>query len=358
LPNHEVPVYFTIQPGGASLLGLDLASAQGARLIYPNFSGSLAGTRIDFWNYDSRDKGWYIYGKGTVSTNGKQVIPDPGVVIYGFTGAMVALAGHEPTVNPTQGGCPEPRGGDPVDCFTGLFLEEHTDLEVGGIMPISLTRSYRPLDTASHAFGIGTNFSYDFFMVGDRFPYTYQDLILPDGGRIHFTRVSPGTGLNDAVYVHNQTPTRFQGARLEFAGGGPGIWKITLKNGTVYWFPESSGAVTPQGSAVVGIVDRNGNTLTLTRDANHNLTNIVAPNGHWIALTYDSSNRITQATDNSGRKVSYTYDTSGRLASVTNAAGAVTRYTYDASHRMLTVTDPRLNKKVTNLYDTNGRVIK
>ena len=45
---------------------------------------------MDFWNYDPSDKGWYIYGKGSVSANGKQVIPDPDVRVWEFTGAMIS----------------------------------------------------------------------------------------------------------------------------------------------------------------------------------------------------------------------------------------------------------------------------
>jgi hypothetical protein len=121
LPNTGVPVYFTIQPGGARLTGIDSRAFKGARLIYPNFSGAAAGTRIEFWNYDPGSKGWYIYGRGSVSTDGKQVLPDAGVVIYELTGAMVSVPTNAPSEGPPPDGC---RKGDPVDCFTGLFLHE------------------------------------------------------------------------------------------------------------------------------------------------------------------------------------------------------------------------------------------
>ena len=39
---------------------------QGARLIYPNDAHAPAGARYDFWNYDPDQKGWYIYGQGSV----------------------------------------------------------------------------------------------------------------------------------------------------------------------------------------------------------------------------------------------------------------------------------------------------
>jgi len=35
------------------------------------------GTRVDFWDYDADDKGWIVYGHGSVTKDGKQVVPDP-----------------------------------------------------------------------------------------------------------------------------------------------------------------------------------------------------------------------------------------------------------------------------------------
>jgi hypothetical protein len=75
LPNVPVPVYFTIQPGGAHLEDVGGNGAVGARLIYPNFSGGAPGARMDFWNYDSRERGWYVYGQGSVSKDGRQTVP-------------------------------------------------------------------------------------------------------------------------------------------------------------------------------------------------------------------------------------------------------------------------------------------
>jgi hypothetical protein len=52
----KVPVFASIQPGGAQII------PPRARLIYPNYNDEAPGTRIDFWNYDPQEKGWYIYG--------------------------------------------------------------------------------------------------------------------------------------------------------------------------------------------------------------------------------------------------------------------------------------------------------
>jgi RHS repeat-associated protein len=348
----DVPIYFTIQPGAAYVQVLNKTGPQGARLIYPNTYHSPVGSRFDFWNYDADVRGWYVYGQGTVAQNGVSIVPDPGVVIYEFTGAMVAVPGIFQPNGPAPGG--EIDGADPVDLGTGLFVVRKTDLVLPDVIPLAFTRTYRQGDSLSRPFGIGATHPYEEFIVGDRNPYTYIDLSLPDGGRVHYNRISSGTGWTDAVYQHTAAPTGFYGSIIAWNGNG---WNLTLKNGTVYTFPDSAGLTNPAKAALIGIKDRYGNQLTFTRDATTgNLTKITTPNNRWIALTYDTSNRITQAADNIGRTVGYTYDSGGRLSTVTDANGGVTTYTYDSFNQMLTIQDPRNIVYLTNQYDSNGRV--
>jgi RHS repeat-associated protein len=391
LPTSFVPVYFTIQPGGAHVQGIDPASARGARLIYPNYSHARPGARLSFWTYDPVDKGWYVYGNGRVSTDGRQVVPDPGVAIYEFTGAMVSDPDIAPPEGPPPGNCgrgggepfscdvgaqpPEPQAdapeavdvsmsdddgqdsggcaGDPVDCFTGLFVHKQTDLVVQDVLPIRLTRTYRTRDRVSRAFGVGATHPYHMFMVGDIWPYTYQELILPDGGRIRFNRVSAGTNFIDAVYEHTGTPTVFFGARLSYNSNR---WKLALRNGTIYWFVDAEGNTDPNFPGLLGVEDRYGNRLDFSYDADGHLSRISTVSGRYVELGYDAQGRIIQAADHTGRQVGYAYDDLGRLATVTNPAGGVERYTYDSSDRMLAVTDARGTVVLRNAFDDAGRV--
>jgi len=377
LPNVGVPVYFTIQPGGATLTSTNGQALQGARLIYPNFNGLAPGSRVDFWNYDARGKGWYVYGQGTISKDGKQAIPDADVKIYEFTGAMISLPSNAPSDGPPPGGCgsggaggggvggscdpnqpsrPSGCGGDPVDCATGLFLNSATDLAIADIMPIQISRTYRPRDAASRSFGIGTNLSYDMFLVGDTNPWTYQELILPDGGRIRYNRISPGTNYTDAVYEHKSSTTKYYGSTMR-RGAGSCYWDLSLKDGSHICFPESMNSTSARQAAAVSMSDRFGNTLTFTR-TNDNLTRITSPSGRTVDLQYDAANRITQATDNLNRTVKYEYDAQGHLIKVTDPLGNFEVFAYDAAHNMLTVQDKRGNLMVTNEYDGNNRVSK
>jgi YD repeat-containing protein len=306
----HVPVFFTIQPGGSRVI------PPRAQLIYPNFTNSLPGTRIDFWNYDPEGKGWYVYGQGTVLPNGLQIMPDPGVVLYEFSGSMVAT----PTIAPPEGPrpCnPASECGDPVDTGTGLFVYSKTDFVIPDTLPIEFTRTYRQGDSVARPFGIGFSHSYEMFIVGATWPYTFIDLILPDGGRVHYDRVSPGTSYSDAVYEHTGSPSAFFKSRIRWVGG----WELKLTNGTTYNFPDGENQVVPQKAALIGVRDRNGNQLTLIRNVDGDLTRIATPNGRSLDFTYDTSHHITKAKDNIGREILYAY-TSGRLTQVTELNGA------------------------------------
>jgi RHS repeat-associated protein len=375
LPQVPVPIYFTIQPGAAyfesrysSSTSGSSSSGVGAQLYYPNAHNAAAGTTFDFWNYDPDQKGWYVYGHGTVGPDKKQIIPDAGVKIYEFTGAMVGSTSLRPPVVPpavcnskNPGGgppClppPPTIGADPVDFSTGLFVYDKTDLVLEDVLPVSLTRTYRQADSVSRAFGIGTTHPFDIFLVGNTSAYSYAELVLPDGSVIRYNRTSSGTGYSTAVFIHTDTTSMFYGSVMAWNGAG---WTITLRNGTVYVFPDGFSASRPQQAALISIKDRHNNIIVFNRDGSGNLNRITTPNGRWINFTYDSNYRVTQAADNLGRTVSYTYDSSGRLSTVTDAKGGVTTYTYDTSNNMLTITDPRSITYLTNQYDSNNRVTK
>ena len=337
-PNTQVPVYFTVQPGGSTIV------PKGAYIVYPNYAHAAPGTRVDFWHYDPLDEGWFIYGEGTVTPDGTQVMPDPGTRLYEFSGAMISSAGNPPSTYPRPGNLEQ--SGDPVDLGTGLFVLSHTDLALPGLPALAITRTYRPGDSTSREFGIGTSFNYGLYLYATQ-NYQQADLILPDGGRVPYVRISAGTGYTDAVYEDTATPTAFYGSLLAWNGSG---WNLTLTDGTVYVFGENA--------PLQAIRDRSGNQVTLTRTGGQSgtITRISASDGRWIALSYDPSNRITSATDNTGRTVSYSYDSAGRLATVTDPNRGVTTYGYDASNELTTIQDARGITYLTTQYDANGRV--
>ncbi|MGY3149342.1 hypothetical protein ACVWYQ_006341 [Bradyrhizobium sp. USDA 3397] len=84
--NANIPTFFIIQPGAACLY--DAKGGIGtARLVFPNFDKELPKARATLWRYEPDGNGWAPYGQGTVSSDGRQVIPDAGVVLTDFSSA-------------------------------------------------------------------------------------------------------------------------------------------------------------------------------------------------------------------------------------------------------------------------------
>jgi RHS repeat-associated protein len=332
-----IPTYFTVQPGRAYL-------NRGARIIYPNWGHLPPGQRVDFWNYDPSDKGWYVYGKGSVSANGKQVIPDPDVRVWEFTGAMISGTG-EPPGGPLNGA--SKNAGDPVDLATGLFVYQHTDLDVpDSMMPVSLTRTYRPGDSNSYSFGVGTASSFDLHLWSDE-NYKTAYLALPDGGKVKLVRTSAGSGYAEAEYKTVETPGEWEGATMHW-DAAHSDWVLRRRDGTKFGF----GVYAP----LQWIEDRDGNRVTLAREGGIDgpITQIRTPHGHWIDLSYDGYNRITQAVDNSGQVVKYEYNSAGYLVKVTDPLGRVTRYAY-GPEGMTSVIDAGGHTLISNTY-IHGKV--
>lgn len=353
LPPTKVPVYFTVQPGGGVLF------PEGARIIYPNYTKEPPGTRTQFWNYDPNGKGWHLYGLGTVSEDGRQIVPDPEVRFYRLTGAMTAVPG----MNPARS-APKPNGvrvGDPVDPATGLLVDEAVDLTVDDVVPIQIKRTYQQGDVDVRPFGVGTNFDYGMFPwspgeIGN-FDFQQFDLVQPDGSKIHYRRTSPGTDYAGAVFAADPTPTRYDGSTVAWNGDG---WDVTLRDGTVF--------VIADEAPVQEIRDKYGNTTTITRATappgsdgkvrqNGAITQITSPSGRWVKFRYDAANppKVVEIEDNIGRKVGYTYDSTNRLTTVTDVRGGITRYTWE-NGLLKTITDPRGTTFLVNTYDSAGRV--
>ncbi|WP_187280382.1 RHS repeat-associated core domain-containing protein [Streptomyces sp. IB2014 016-6] len=342
--NGIVPVYFTVQPGGAYVF------PEGAQIIYPNYTREAPGTRVKFQDYDPKKKGWYVYGKGEVSADGRQVIPDKKTRVWAFHGAMFNIDDLIPWEDTWIEDVIDWLSGDPVELSTGLLTDSRTDLAVAGsTTSADVTRTYWQGDKEKRAFGIGRDLSYNAFLHSKK-QWQEVDLYLPGGSKTHFTRTSSGTGWTDAVFEPVDTSSDFQGSKITWKGYNSG-WDLTFRDGTVWVFP--------QYAALKEIRDRHGNSIKLTRrdGKNGEITRITTSGGRWISLAYDTQHRVDTAKDNTGRTTSYTYDSAGRLETVKDPAGKISRYTYDGtSNRIKTATDARGITYMKNEFYADGRV--
>ncbi|RJS15361.1 type IV secretion protein Rhs [Corallococcus sp. H22C18031201] len=371
LPNLEMPLYFTLQPGDARFEGLT-PGFSGARLYYANYRGELPGAKANFWNYDANGSGWIAYGLGSISADARQVIPDDGVALYGFVGAGFSNPDAPPP--PVGGGCNTEccgggggeggggcnggsagapgslTGGDPVMLSSGQFLTTDVDLVVQDIVPIRMERTYRSLDLTRRQFGVGMTSNYEMFLWRPTSDFTQYELVNPDGTRIRYERISPGTNYPDAVF-ETTYPGPWSGSRITYNSRLMG-WDLTFRNGQRLSFNHAH--------RLAEVADPHGNVVLITRQNGTSgpITRIDGPSGRWVEFTIDTNSLTTQAKDSGGRVVAYAYDTQGRLLQVTDAAGGTRKYTYNASNFMATVVDEENRLVIQNEYGSRGRVSK
>jgi YD repeat-containing protein len=165
--------------------------------------------------------------------------------------------------------------------------------------------------TVDTVMGYGWTHSYNIFLFGQ-----LGAMFRYDGdGRVTRFRLGPGgTFITGTGYF--ETLVR----------NPDGSFTLTQKDKTSYTFKSIPGTPFLVGGSPVwrltGIVDRNGNTTT---------------------LTYTGGN-LTSITDTYGRSLTFTYSPQNKLASVTDPAGRLTTFQYDSTNHLLTkITDPKGN---------------
>ncbi len=346
--------YFTLQPGGAFVDG---DSSHAIKVVYPNYLGLAPGAKVNFYNYDPSGAGWGVYGQGTVTQNGKQVTPDNGTGFRQIMGFGLAIGSTTAAKGPPVAGCVG--GGDPVDCATGFFINTETDMSIPDVIPISVTRTYMSNDTAVHAFGIGTNFTYAMHLYT---PDSNSDvyLVLSDGSQVHYALQST----SPYIWKNLDSPSAFYGSVMEyFPGNGQAnltqdLITVTLVDKTVLTFASDASQ-----NQLLSMADSNGNTVrvTLSGGRSGNITQVTSPNGRYIQFLYDSCNRVTQATDNLNRTVGYSYvppatTCTNGLYQVTDQNSHTETYAYDSSNRMQSMTDKNSNRKFYNVYNSSNQV--
>jgi YD repeat-containing protein len=322
-----------------------------------------------FWNHDPIARGWHVYGKGKVSADRSNILPDANVGIYQFSGFMVSTEGTPPPApcpcgapgadnGPTGSGNPASPGapfdGDPVNLATSAFVHAHTDLVVNDIVPLKLRRTYFSNDQAgTREFGSGMSAGMDYLLynqypTGLDGPVAHMGLTLPDGVAVDLVCIQ-GCNYTRSGVFEGQTPGPFYKAVMTFSNAGfyPLEWTLTTKDGTNYVFYGN-------GGKIKYITDRYGNTTTFTRKPAliGDLTAVISPNGKSIELSRGAyGGSVTEARDNTGRTWTYAYN-GGQMISATDPMGGTWYYTWDNGYpaNILTIKDPRGNTVVTNTY--------
>jgi YD repeat-containing protein len=235
-----------------------------------------------------------------------------------------------------------------ADLSSGVYIREDDDLVVNTPFPIVLRRTYNSGDAHPRQFGIDTTHPGEWWIYGNSDPRVpWGDLILADGGRIRFTRISPGDTRIGAVLRHDSTPTEFNGALLRWTGS---MWRMTFRDGSTASFLDCHGQV--KACSLIERRDPDGHTITFVRDASGLLLRMESE-GQSIGFDYDDRKRIVRAHDTSRHEVRYSYDEKDRLIRATLSDGIVRLYTYDSRNYLIRIEEP--GRIVENRFDESGR---
>ena len=246
---------------------------------------------------------------------------------------------------PTNPPCPLCSGGQPINLTTGNTDIKQTDLRIPGLSGgLGLVRTWNSMwpselsASQSGLFGPNWRSTYEeqiFFGTDGYYKYSRGDGSLWSFGHSGsvWALAAPANTVATLVSDNNYT-----------------YWTLTFQNGEQRTFSYSSGSLT-------SIVDRNGNTTTLSRDSLNRLVTVADPGGRHLYFSYGSGSSylVSGITSDVGIALSYTYDSQGRLTQVTKPDSTIMTFEYDSNSRITAVKDNVGKVLESHTYDSSGR---
>jgi choice-of-anchor C domain-containing protein len=320
---------------------------------------------VDTANLNDADPAWKVIASGTTEiTNGKLATIDPTVLEN--NGYVVLITAYDTNGRGTLRGLYVNVTGE---AKLGEFKLAFTDLSLllNGI-PVQVTRGYNTRNATSEGdFGYGWNLLGANADIRETVPggnafvpnRTRVYLTKPDGSRVGFT-FQP-TNLQGSFLGTIGTPAYKADPgvqdRLEsdgayavggilgaFVGYNPDDYRLITPEGLTYFYNQTAG--------LQKITDRNGNTVTFTRDG------IRHSGGQEVTFTRDGAGRITQITSPDGASVKYSYDAGGNLVAVTNQVNETTtlKYRSTPAHFLDEIYDSKNRRILKAEFDASGRL--
>ncbi|WSQ08844.1 DUF6531 domain-containing protein [Streptomyces sp. NBC_01231] len=244
--------------------------------------------------------------------------------------------------------------GDPIDMASGQMILAQSDVELPGVLPLVLRRTHLSGYAAGRSFGPSWAATLDERLEKDdtlggywwyredgsalaypRLPDLPGDRVGPaEGVRLPLTYVTRGS----SYVLTAQDPHSGLIRHFEPAASRDGVW----------W--------------LVGVEDRNGNSVDVERDEHDVPLTVTHSGGYEVRVdSVAEQGRVTGLsvlTDDEPVQVrSFLYDDVGDLIEVRNAVDAATRFTYDDAHRVTGWRDSNATE-FTYAYDAGGRVVE
>lgn len=237
--------------------------------------------------------------------------------------------------------------GSPISVATGNTYIEQKDIRIPGLAGgLNLVRRWNSLwPSIQSAYQVGlfgpnwrSTFEEQVFVGSDN----YVKYLRGDGSIWSFGYSS--YGIYKVAAPQNVTAT------LTTPTAATPYTTITFQNGEQRHFDSTSGMLT-------AIIDRNGNTTTLTYDSASRLTTVTDAASRTLTFTYGSpsSHLVTGVSSSVGISLSYAYDTQSRLSQVTNPDLTTLTFAYNSQSLITSVTDTNGKVLESHTYDSNGR---
>jgi YD repeat-containing protein len=226
-----------------------------------------------------------------------------------------------------------------INTYTGNLFYQRNDLNIPtrGEIQLSIDFWYNSLmKDMDDGYGKGWSFSFGMYYTNQEDQFTvYRE----EGQEDVFTwdvaveMWAPPAGVYDELTEYES-----------------GKYLLRTKYGIRYYFDDNS------HKKLTGIIDRNGNTITLSYFEGKPTT-ITDPSGRMLNLSWagDHLSQLTDPNTSPGRVIAFSYDENWNLVQVTRPLSNVYQYGYDVNGNMNAVTDPNGNT-VTITYDANEAV--
>jgi YD repeat-containing protein len=244
----------------------------------------------------------------------------------------------------TCSNCARATAGHPINLANGNTYIAQSDFSLPGLGGgLSLSRTWNSKWPASHAAIITGLFGPNW-----RFNYEERLFFAPDG-YLKYSR-SDGSfwsfGYNTATQKTVVIAPADIVATLTTSGN---VDTLTFLDGSKRTFNHTSGWLT-------SIVDRNGNTTTITYDNNNRPIQVTDPALRTVTFSYasPSSLLVTSVVSNAGT-FTYDYDGSDRLIKVTRPDATFITFEYDANSLISAVKDSEGKLLEGHTYDAQGR---
>jgi YD repeat-containing protein len=247
----------------------------------------------------------------------------------------------------TQSKCPN--CSNPISLSTGNTYIEQVDVKIPGLGGgLALVRTWNSLWPSTQ-----TTFQLGAF--GPNWRSTYEERIfLGFDNAIKYSRSDGsfwtfkfGSGTSGWIVA---APANVA-ATLSTDTSVNAYYTLTFQNGEQRRFDKNTGNL-------IAIIDRNGNTTTVTYDSSGRLSSVVDAASRHLNFTYSGSNSlVTGVTTDAGISLSYSYDTQGRLIQVTKPDSSTLNFTYSTLQPLLIVSVTDGNGKVleSHTYDSQSR---